>query len=323
MTSIILSFGGQGRPLHSSFVYIFGFIGGQIGSIASLYYISFFLLLLNSILLFLWFNRIAGVTFAVFGALTFVLFPADTTQIYLTHSFGLQPSMSFFLLASLAYFAHRRWLAYSLILGSLITYETLFTVFLMVPLLQHPWNRNLFKEWTIHLGVMFSMSLAIVCLRISVGEGRVLELGPTDLILIPLLHMLQGPMVSMGTFLYRPVQVLTSLNFELGCILFLSVASFFWHFRTMVPNKTFEISPLWNLILGTQSWANMDRPLQTPHRTVHFWVANACACVSLHINASRIRSQWPALPCSFCRGLRGGIPVCMDGLRHYFDGAGF
>jgi hypothetical protein len=84
---------------------------------------------------------------AAVGAAMFCLFPADTTKILLTHDFQLQPALTFALLASLAYAAHRRWLAYPLAACALLSYENAFLALFALPLLLRRWDAPWCASW--------------------------------------------------------------------------------------------------------------------------------------------------------------------------------
>src|SRR5207237_4181343 len=88
---------------------------------------------------------------AAVGAAVFCLFPADTTKILLTHDFQLQPSLTFALLAALAYAAGRRPLAYALSAGALLSYESGFLALFALPLCLRSWDRRLLRELVGHM----------------------------------------------------------------------------------------------------------------------------------------------------------------------------
>ena len=70
---------------------------------------------------------------AVVGAAVFCLFPSDTTKILLTHDFQLQPSLTFALLAALAYASGRK-PGLRLSVGALLSYENGFLALFALPL---------------------------------------------------------------------------------------------------------------------------------------------------------------------------------------------
>jgi hypothetical protein len=169
----------------------------------------------NSILAYTVLRRLGGQRFALAGALGVALYPADTTPLFIYHSLGLQQSLMWFWLATHAYLSNRRAIAYLLILGSLLSYETVFPVFLAAPLLGRPWDRRLIRRTFVHALILAALFAGVLALRIAVGERRVTELGFPEILTTPLLHMMQGPLVSMGTYFYRPVQTLLAIDPEI------------------------------------------------------------------------------------------------------------
>jgi hypothetical protein len=133
----------QGRPIGFLLPNVLALVGSKLGGMHALYLLGFAIVLLNSFLFYLLLSRRFSRTIAVLGALSFCLFPADTTKILLTHAFQLQPSLTFLLLASICYLDGRRLLAYLLIIGSLLSYESTFVVFFEIPLLGARWTREL------------------------------------------------------------------------------------------------------------------------------------------------------------------------------------
>ena len=212
---IFILFRGPGRPFHPSLIFFFSFIGGNLGGLNVLYLFGYLFLLINTFLFYKLLKRISGSSFAFMGAMAFCLFPADTTQIYLTHSFGLQPALLFFILASLSYLSNKRLLSYVFIILSILTYETLFPIFLVVPLLGRKWDKSIIREMIGHAIVLTIIFLVDYLLRSLSGGGRLSGLVFPDMITVPLLHMVQGPLVSLGTFFYRPIQTLLSLDTRL------------------------------------------------------------------------------------------------------------
>ena len=95
---------------------------------------------------------------AAVGAAVFCLFPADTTKILLTHDFQLQPSLTFALLAGLAYAAGRRPLAYVVSAGALLSYENGFLALFALPLFVRRWDRSLPRALLVHAAAVWSAS---------------------------------------------------------------------------------------------------------------------------------------------------------------------
>ena len=204
---------GEGRPFHDGLIYLFSFIGFRLGGLQVIYWLGYIVLTANSCLFYTLLKRLYNQPFfAVTGALSFCLFPAHTTQTWLTIAFGAQPSLTFFLLATHCYLSERRKFSYLFIFCSLLCYETVFPVFLAVPLLrQKKWNLELIRKLVRHVVILASMIAGIVILRKLTGEGRVVELDLMDAMKTSIRHMSIGPIVSMKTFLTRPLTTLRAL----------------------------------------------------------------------------------------------------------------
>jgi hypothetical protein len=222
----LLSLQGQGHPLHYTFIYVLTNLGWRAGGLNGLYLIGFAVESLNICLLFWLMRRIHGPALAACVSLAYVLYSADTTQAYLTFALGLQPSITFFLLAGHAYFSRRLWLAYPTASLMLLTYETTYTAFFAFPLLAGLPGRRWSKDIASHFSILALILVATSLWRMSVGDDRLSGLGIGDALTTPLLHMLQGPPVSLGTYLYRPIQSLQAMNAEVALVALLASGAF-------------------------------------------------------------------------------------------------
>jgi hypothetical protein len=223
----------QGRPLGYLLPHLAAFVGGRIGGLGMVYILGYLVQITNVFLFYFLLSRIGLRGTAWIGALVFGLFPADTTHIFLMHSLGLHTSLTFLLLAAHSYLSgHKAW-AHWISLGSLLTYESPYLVFLAIPLLGPVWDRRLLKELWRHAAVWLGILLAVVGLRAVVGEGRIETLGSSPQgILVMLGHSLEslviGPAVSLWMFLYGPGWMLLHWFAGLGFILAGSFAIFAW-----------------------------------------------------------------------------------------------
>jgi len=208
----ISQFSSQGRPLHHSLVDTFAFIAANVGGFSALYRIGYLVVATNSLLFYLLVRKTFPDPLDLIAALSFTLYSADTTQAFLTHSYGLQPALMLLFLALIAY-REKRWIfAYILIICALLTYETVYWVFLAAPLLNKKWDKRLFKQGLLHFLILLILFGATFILRVSVGDGRIAALNIRTAILTSMQHVIQGPIVSLGTYGYRPIQALTHLD---------------------------------------------------------------------------------------------------------------
>lgn len=207
---------GHARPLSDSLIYILSNFGWRLGGLWGIYWLGFSVEVINLCLFYLLLRRLGGSSLAFFGGLGYLLFSADTTQAYLTHSLGLQPSITLLLLALHSFISGKKLLAYLLATVILFSYETPYTVFFAAPLLTCPWDRRWVKSALPHLAITAVILGAVIQLRLLVGEDRIGGLGFPEALLTPLQHILQGPPVSLGAYFYRPVQVLLRLDVGLA-----------------------------------------------------------------------------------------------------------
>ena len=161
----------------------------------------------------------AGRPLALLSGFAYVLFSADTTQAFLTHSLGIQPSITLIWLAFHCYLSDRKLLSYLLAFIVLFSYELPFPLFLAAPLFLRPWNKSLVKPFIRHALILAIMVLSVYLFRMAIGEGRATGMSFGELITTPILHMLQGPLVSLGTYLYRPFLASRAIDLELTLVL--------------------------------------------------------------------------------------------------------
>ena len=207
---------GHARPLSDSFIMLFSWLGWRINGLWGIYWLGFLITVANISLFYALMHRTSDRNLALLAGITFVLYAADTTQAFLTHSLGLQPSVLLILLAMHSYLSNRRGLSYGLAFVVLFSYELPFVLFAAAPLFKPVWNRKLLKEFLLHMLILGLMLGGIFVFRSLIGEGRVGELTLKQLVTTPVLHMIQGPLVSLGTFVLRPIQALQSLNREIA-----------------------------------------------------------------------------------------------------------
>jgi hypothetical protein len=204
----------QGRPIGFSLPQILTFIGLQRGGLPAVYVIAFAILALNCCLFYGLLLRVSTPSFALVGAMAFCVFPADTTRPFLTHAFQLQTSLTFCLLAGLAYSSRWRPLSYFIAVGALLTYESGYLPFLAIPLLAKPWSRRFAMRYVIHVALCAATIALVLVLRAATGEPRAAAAGSNWLETLGkvALGTVIGPTVSMGLFAFRPLYTLAQLN---------------------------------------------------------------------------------------------------------------
>ncbi len=204
----------HGRPLSNSFEYTFTFLGGGKDFI-DLYLMGFAIVSINICLFYWLLKRLFNQSFALIGGIAFVLFSADTTQAFLTHSHQIHPSLMFLMLGFHSYLSGKRILMYIFSVLVLLTYETPFFMFLVAPLLKMQWDKKLLKEFSINAAILVLIIGGMYVFRSQVGDFRSVETSFQNLVVTPILHMIEGPAVALGTYFYRPVQAVFNMNLEI------------------------------------------------------------------------------------------------------------
>ena len=224
----------QGRPLQSGLIHLLSFIGFKLGGLHVVYWIAYAILTVNSFLFYTLLKRVFNQeVFAVTGALGFCLFPGYTVQILLTLALSVQPSLMFFLIASHCYLSGRKKLSYLFILATLFCYELFFPIFLAVPLLKKKWDSKIVRELFRHALVMAALFLLVLIIRKVMGVNRVADLSIVSALKTSIWAMIFGPITTMKTFLYRPLETLEALagrerNMELWLFLPLYFVGLVW-----------------------------------------------------------------------------------------------
>jgi hypothetical protein len=272
ISAVFMRFEG-GKPFHASFVYFLSFLGSKLGGLNVLYWIGYLLVTLNAFLFYMLLKRVTTNSFSFLGAIAYALFSADTNQAFLTHALGFQPSLSFLLLAIHCYISERRFLSYLFASLTLFTYEVTFPVFFAAPLLARKWNKQTLKILIGH-GLVLSSILAIfVLFRYAIGETRVSNLSFPEIITVPVIHMIQGPFMSVRSYIHRPYQALRALNSSLALMIVTAIPVF------MLVLRRVEIE--WEINNGVATFIrkayreglvdsirNSFAPLQLPKRLI-------------------------------------------------------
>lgn len=231
---------GQRRPLHDILIAFLAWIGNQLGGFHSVYLIGYFIITVNAFLFYTLLKRLPLPNiFIITGVLAFSLFPADTTQPFLTHSLGIQPSITFLLIAFHCYLSGKEILSYFVLWGCLFCYEPIFPVFLAAPLLKNKWNLRLSRKLIKHILLMGVMVVCVIFMRKLSGDSRTNEFDVFIAFKIIIIHLIIGPYISLKMFLYRSLTTLQELNLKYVLIFFPSWIGLLWLF-SKIKNKVSE-----------------------------------------------------------------------------------
>lgn len=253
---------GHGRPLSDSLIYLFSNLGWRLDELKSIYVIGYLFTLVNIVLFYFLIRRVSNRNIALFAGVFYILYSADTTQAFLTHSLGAQPSIMLVLLALHAYLSNRKIIAYILAAIILFSYESPFLVFLGAPLLNKNWGRPIIKKFIIHAAILLAMLVAVYILRMAVGEGRVEGLTTLQLLTIPITHSVIGPVVSLGTYLYRPIQAIRAAGTSMIIAFVLSAVVFFLVFYLIKWNTKVDIKELASSLRLRAKWNQITEETQ-------------------------------------------------------------
>lgn len=222
----------EGRPLHEILISVFTYLGKN-GGITSVYLWAYLLIFINVILFYKLLKIIyPNELFCLTGALSYCLYPADPSRIWLTHTFGIESSMTFFLLASLSYLSGKKLLSYIIITAALLTYETSFLIFIPLVLLEKESSYQKlsinFLKHNLILLIIFSTSFLI---RVFLGDPRTSNLDFSSALNTLNHNLTIGSIMSFSMYLYRPLEAIQSLDSSgywiLAYSLVLSILIFF------------------------------------------------------------------------------------------------
>ncbi|NJL20223.1 MAG: hypothetical protein HC895_04340 [Leptolyngbyaceae cyanobacterium SM1_3_5] len=145
------------------------------------------------------------------------MFPANTNHAWLTSAFGILPASILFLIASHLYLSdgkRNRTLSYLLIFTSLFCYEKFLPMFWVAPLLKPTWkwNARSRREQLRHTAILIALMLIVLLIRKLIGEARVNQAIDSDGVMQVLLSLVAGPLISIGAFIFKPLQALMMLE---------------------------------------------------------------------------------------------------------------
>jgi hypothetical protein len=217
----------QGRPLHMTFLTFIPSLASKVGGVNALYFIGFLILSSNACLFYSLLKKISVQPYIpIIATLFFCLYPADTTFHYLLHLFGLQTSLLFLLLAFYFYVIfeekskYQRIFSYTIAILSLLTYESPFLTFFTAPFLLK--NRTKQKIISHFLIVTFILIFYFIIRKIT-GETRVAELKTGSIIQTLIYQIFVGPIISLGTYFFRPLEIVTQFKIENLLILLIAL----------------------------------------------------------------------------------------------------
>lgn len=161
----------QGRPLMVFFEGLFGWLCAAGGAIAPSYLLVYLLLTASAWLFYRLLRSRFPRLFCALAALLFVLSPLTTVRQNLLIGVLTGTALVAVLAALLARRRHPA-LSYVLAASALLTYESVFMLFLGAPLFERGARRRRLRAWVLHLGVCGVILAAYVAARVAFGEPR-------------------------------------------------------------------------------------------------------------------------------------------------------
>lgn len=200
----------QGRPVGFAVTHLVSYLSAQTSTLGLGYLIGFGIQLLNALLLYRLARHILPHPAALLGAAVFVLYPADTSKAILMHRVFIQLNLTFLLTALLCYTRGWRWLAYPIAALCFLTYEPVFFVFLLAPLLDAPPWRIPWRQSLTHGLLCVGIVGVLLFVRSQVGDQRVAETFEDPFITVSRIAQALwiGPKTVLTALLARPFEAL-------------------------------------------------------------------------------------------------------------------
>ncbi len=208
LVDVLVRLKGQGRLLQMISIYTLTGFGELAKSLSVDYLIAYFLFLIASLLTYTVLRQRFSRLTTSLAALLFVLTPLDTLHQFLNGQFSFAPAFILVLGAILLYVKDHRLLAYALAALSILSYESIFFLFLGAPLLRSedlPRTRR--REWMLHLSFGAILIAFYFCIRVLVGESRASALPHGGALMWSVLYAwVFNVFTSFNTYLYGAVR---------------------------------------------------------------------------------------------------------------------
>jgi hypothetical protein len=199
-----------GRPLNHLLPAVLGAVGSWAGGLTGVYAIAAAWLMLNGLLVYLAARRLGSEAGALVAATAYLLYPADSTRLLLTHAAHVQGAMTFLLLGCWLWLlgGWRRALSYPVAALCLLSYESTFLPFLVLPLFVPVERSRLVRTWATHavaVAVVVGLDAAI---RVATRDVRALAAvgQPAESLRRVVTSLWLGPATSVTSF-FRGVKI--------------------------------------------------------------------------------------------------------------------
>jgi hypothetical protein len=150
-----------GRPLNYALPTLMTFVGMKLGGHAGICFLSFLVIYANTILIWVLSRKILSPASAFVAATLYLLYPADTTKMFTEHNSHVHFSVTLALIGLNLYYRRKRWLAYPVAAMCLLSYETAFLPFAILPTLLQLEKLNAWKNRLWH--VVLCSAILVAC----------------------------------------------------------------------------------------------------------------------------------------------------------------
>ncbi len=192
-----------GRPIEILLLYVHGFIGYALDSIAVLYWLTWFYWAVAIIVVYVVLRQRFPSSFVLLAGVLWVLSPIATVHQYTGVAYRMSIGHVIVFGAILLYLRRRPWIAYPLASLALFTYEWLYLLFFAAPLFDR--NQRLFSRRIVVHGVLcVAILAAAVGLRAGLHEQRLSnqmpDIGIMGIARVTLAHLLNIPVSFANAF---------------------------------------------------------------------------------------------------------------------------
>jgi hypothetical protein len=199
-----------GRPLNYLLPAALSAVGSRAGGLTGVYAIAAAWLALNGLLVYLAARRIGSEAGALVAAVAYLLYPADSTRLLLTHAAHVQGAMTFLLLGCWLWLlgGWRRALSYPVVALCLLSYESTFLPFLVLPLCVPIERTRLVRTWATHAGAIALVVGLDAAIRVAKRDVRALAAvgQPAESLRRVVTSLWLGPVTSVTSF-FRGVKI--------------------------------------------------------------------------------------------------------------------
>lgn len=214
----------QGRPIGFAASAVGVFLANRIGGLEAVYVLTFFLHLVNAVIVFILVRQKLSAAPSLCAALGFALLPSDTSIPLLTNGIFTGLATFFLVFALWLYLRGSRAFAYAVSICSLLTFESAFLPFFAAPLLTK-WDRRLGRRLLKHWAILLAIGGFVFWGRARKGEGKtaaVLGSGVLDTLHRILAATSLGPLTTIRLAITRPEFALRNMDRQVFIVFILS-----------------------------------------------------------------------------------------------------